>query len=700
MRESFGSDGQPASYADVDTTDCLFIVGHNIAATQTVLWSRILDRLAGPNPPQLIVVDPRLTDTARKATVHLSPKVGTNLALLNGIQHLMFKNDWIDHDYVSQHAVGLEPLRATVEKYTPELVEELTGVPAVDMERAAEILGKTPSLLSTALQGVYQSNQATASACQINNINIMRGLIGKPGSGVLQMNGQPSAQNNREAGCNGEFPGFRNHQNPSHMEELARLWNIELSRLPHWSEPTHVESILNYIEAGSIRMLWVSGTNPLVSLPDLVRARRLFTLPELFIVVQDIYLTETAAVADVVLPAAQWGEKTGTLTNADRTVHVSYKAVDPPGEAKSDLDIFLDYGRRMGFKDKDGNGMFPFQGPEDVFETWRRVTAGRPCDYSGLTYDKLTGGSGIRWPCNEKYPMGRERLYDDAVFYTDMDVCESFGHDLETGAPLSKDQYRALNPAGRAILKSCHYLPPIEEADDEYPLTLSTGRKVHHFHTRTKTGRTALQAACPEPEVQISERDAARFGVENGDMVVVRSRRGAVEMKLRVGRIRDGQAFIPFHFGYWDSTDGRARAANELTIGEVLSLHGGGRAPCHQEDVADLQHRPVGPHLKAADVQVGSCAHREMSGGILPAPNPRATVFSRGARSPQGCGHVGDAGRPDGPQAAARAVAGRDVRGGRAAPRDIRHADPVARARKRGRERAARAAAAGGHHAL
>ncbi|WQF87693.1 Putative molybdopterin oxidoreductase [Colletotrichum destructivum] len=240
MRESFGSDGQPGSYTDIDFTDCLFLVGYNVAATQTVLWSRMLDRLDGPNPPKLIVVDPRMSDAARRATVHLTPKIGTNLAVLNGIQHLMFKHGWINRDFISKHVIGLEQLEKTVEDYTPDKVEQISGVPTQHLEEAAAIIGQSESLLSTALQGVYQSNQATASAFQINNVNLLRGLIGKPGSGVLQMNGQPTAQNNREAGCDGEFPGFRNHMNPVHMQELADLWNIDPVRVPHWNEPTHV----------------------------------------------------------------------------------------------------------------------------------------------------------------------------------------------------------------------------------------------------------------------------------------------------------------------------------------------------------------------------------------------------------------------------------------------------------------------------
>lgn len=567
MRESFGSDGQPGSYTDIDFTNCILMVGHNMAATQTVLWARVLDRLAGPNPPSLIVVDPRRSATAKKATLHLAPRIGTNMALLNGIQHCLFAQGWVDETYVSQHCIGRAELERTVREYPPEKVEEITAVPASQILRAAEIIGTSPSLLSTCLQGVYQSHQATASACQVNNINLLRGCIGKPGSGIFQMNGQPTAQNNREAGCDGEFPGFRNPQNPNHMQELADLWNIDYYKVPHWGQPTHVQNILNYIESGSIEMLWISGTNPMVSLPNLHRVRELFTKADLFVIAQDIFPNETTAIADVVLPAAQWGEKTGCFTNVDRTVHLSHKAVEPPGEAKSDFEIFTDFARRMDLRGKDGTPLMPWNSAEDAFDAWKKLSKGRPCDYSGLTYDMLTGGSGIQWPCNEQYPAGRERLFDDGKFFTDIEYCESYGHDLETGVPLSKDEYKTLGPEGRAILKACHYLPDPEETDKDYPLQLSTGRNVYQFHTRTKTGRSKpLQDAFPEPAVSINELDAQELGIRDGDQVVVQSRRGAVQMKATVGDISRGQTFIPFHFGYFDSKDERARAANELTL--------------------------------------------------------------------------------------------------------------------------------------
>lgn len=609
MRESFGSDGQPGSYTDIDYTDCLFLVGHNMAHTQTVLWARILDRLEGPNPPKLIVVDPRVSDTARKATIHLAPKAGTNVALLNGIQYLLFENGWIDQEFVSKRVVGLEDLRKVVSNYPPEYVERITGVPASQLEDAAELIGTTPSLLSTALQGVYQSNQATAAACQINNINLLRGLIGKAGSGILQMNGQPTAENNRETGCDGEFPGFRNHQNERHMQETADIWGIDLVKMPHWNEPTHIQNMLTYIADGSIEMFWVSGTNPLVSLPNLHRVRDLLTKPDLFLVVQDIFLTETAAIADVVLPAAQWGEKTGCFTNADRTVHLSKKAVEPPGEARSDMDIFIDFAKRMDFKNKHGGPLIPYTTPEEVFNAWKRMSAGRPLDVTEMTYEKLTGGSGIQWPCTKDAPNGTERLFVDGKFYTDTEYCESFGHDLETGTPYTRTQYEGINPAGRAILKSAHYLKPFEDTDEHYPLRLTTGRNVYQFHTRTKTGRAKrLQEAYPEPVVEVSVEDAGALHVADGEMVIMRSRRGSVELPVKIGKVNQGHVFIPFHFGYFDSHNDRARAANELTIGKSLYPWPNRAATDRLEQWDPVSKQPT---FKSGAVRIEKCVQKE-----------------------------------------------------------------------------------------
>lgn len=568
LKVSFGSDGQPGSYTDLDTAETILHCGHNIASQQTVLWMRILDRLEGPNPPKIIAIDPRDTFTAQKATIHLAPRVGTNMAVMNGLLHLIIQSGHINQDYIDAHTTGFEALKEVVAQYTPERVQEISGVPADQLRAAAAILGTTHTLVSTVLQGFYQSMQATAASVQVNNIHLIRGLLGRDGCGIYQMNGQPTAQNTRETGADGDMPGFRNWGNEEHIKQLAKLWNVDPIVIPHWAPPTHAMEIWRYAEQGSIKMLWISATNPAVSLPELARVRRILEKENLFVVVQDAFMTETAAYADVVLPAAIWGEKTGTYTNVDRTVHISHKAIEPPGEAKADLDIFIEYSRRMGFKDKEGAPLIKWHTPEEAFEAWKACTRGRPCDYTGMSYAKLSAGGGIQWPCNEQHPNGTKHLYTDGVFNTDIEYCETYGHDLDTGAAATKEQYKAINPGGKAFIKAAHYRPPLEVPDDEYPLMLTTGRLVYHFHTRTKTGRSkALDDAAPDAFVQLSEADATRYVIREGDMVEVTSRRGKVVAPARIGGIIPGHVFIPFHYGYWDDPE-RSRAANELTITE------------------------------------------------------------------------------------------------------------------------------------
>ncbi len=581
LKESFGSDGQPGSYTDVDHAQVIALFGHNVAETQTVLWTRMLDRLAGDDPPVIVCVDPRDTPVAWAAResggVHLAPLPGTNVALVNGLLREIITHGWIDRDWVDAHTVGFDDLAAQVMAYPPEEVERICRVDADDLRRAARLLGTADRLLSTVLQGFYQSHQATAAAVAVNNIHLVRGMLGRPGCGLLQMNGQPSAENTRECGANGDMSGFRNWANQTHVGDLARHWNLDPAQIPHASAPTHAMQIFRYVEQGSIGMLWISATNPAVSLPELARIRAVLTMP--FLVVQDLFLTETAQLADVVLPAATAGEKTGCLTNVDRTVHLSEKAVDPPGEARADLDILLDFARRMDFRDRDGAPFPPWHDAESAYAAWTASTAGRPLDQTGLSHQVLrASASGIQWPCTAQRPGGTERLYGDGRFPAAPEVCETYGRDMVTGAPLAAAGYRAYNPDGRAMLKPAPYLPLDEPPDAAFPFALITGRTLYHFHTRTKTGRAPqLQAAAPEVWVECSPADADRLDLGEGDLMAVTTRRGVVRARLRISGIREGVLFVPFHYGYWDAPDDadgdgadggqprHDRAANELT---------------------------------------------------------------------------------------------------------------------------------------
>lgn len=315
-------------------------------------------------------------------------------------------------------------------------------------------------------------------------------------------------------------------------------------------------------------MLWISAANPAVSLPELSRIRSILKKSNLFVIVQDAFMTETAKHADVVLPAAIWGEKTGTFTNADRTVHISYQAIAAPGEARSDLAIFLDYARRMEFRTRSGSPLIPWHDPESAFEAWKACTRGRFCDYTGITYQKLAGGPGLQWPCNDEYPNGTERLYADGKFRTDFDDCEGFGQDLDTGALESPAQYAANDPRTKAWLRAADYHPLREQPDEMYPLILTTGSITHHSNTRTKTGRsTELNGVAPDTFVEISQHDAQAYHLTSGDWIEVRSRRGFIQAMVRIGFITEGEVFVPMHYGYWDG-DERPRAVNELTLTE------------------------------------------------------------------------------------------------------------------------------------
>jgi anaerobic selenocysteine-containing dehydrogenase len=575
FKESFGADGQPGSYTDIEHCEAVFLYGHNMPETQTVLWSRILDRTRAADPPRIVCVDPRRTQVAEEAErtggIHLAPRVGTNMALMNGLTRELFANGWVDDAWVAEHTLGVDDLRDVVAPYDPDRVAEICGVAAQDLCEAARIFGESELVLSTVLQGFYQSHQATAASVAVHNLHLLRGMIGRPGAGILQMNGQPTAQNNRECGADGDLPGFRNWDNAAHVQQLADAWNVDPLRIPHWAPPTHAMQIMSYAETGSIGLLWISATNPVVSMPESARIRRIIGGDQCFTVVQDLFLTETAELADVVLPAAGWGEKTGCFTNVNRTVHLSEKAVEPPGEARSDLDIFLAYADAMGLTDKDGQPLIAWRTPEEAFDAWAAVTAGRPVDYTGLDYAKLRGPSGVPWPVNDEHPDGTDRLYADAIFPTDTDYCETYGHDLLTGGAVTEQEHRALAPAGRALLKGAPYTPAHEPPSDDYPLLFTTGRTAFQFHTRTKTGRApSLNRAAPDAWVELAPADADRLGIDEGDWVRVESPRGTIDVRARVGLVIEGAVFAPFHYGPWDpdgdAPDAHHRSANELTM--------------------------------------------------------------------------------------------------------------------------------------
>ncbi|WP_278255424.1 molybdopterin dinucleotide binding domain-containing protein [Nocardioides convexus] len=332
----------------------------------------------------------------------------------------------------------------------------------------------------------------------------------------------------------------------------------------------------------------------------------------------------------MVLPAATWGEKTGTFTNVDRTVHLSEKAVDPPGEARPDLDILLDYARRLDLRDKDGAPLVKWSTPEEAFEAWKECTRGRPCDYTGITYDKAPAvAAASSGPATTSTPTAPSASTSTGRSGPIRTTARAYGRDLVTGAPVEPTEYKALNPHGKAVIKAAEYLPPRELPSEEHPFQLITGRTLYHFHTRTKTGRAPrLQAAAPEVWVEASATDSTEQGWEEGDLLHITTPRGAVTARLRVSGIRPGVLFLPFHYGYWDTAaghepDGQGRAANEPDPDRL----GPGLQAADLQDRGGSRHpdRRCGRHAGA-----GAHDHRVATGLDLGATNPWG---------PDGAGH-------------------------------------------------------------
>lgn len=560
LMQSFGSDGVPASFDDIDVTDTIMLFGHNPAETGTVLFERIMSRKRQTGNPYIIVVDPRKTLTAEEADLFLPLKPGTNVPLLNGLLHIILRNGNIDTSFIHKHTIGFEQMRNSLEYWTPERTQAITGIPITLLYKAAERLGKTPTLVSTTLQGAFQSVDATSTCVAINNLHLIRGLIGKPGSGPLHMAGQPSSSSNRTVGGVGSYPGQRNVNNPKHIREMASLWNVDESQLEVGPEKG-IEEIVHLMEQGMVGLFWNVFTNPLVSLPNRNQARKAFE--KTFVVVQDPFLTETTEVADIVLPPAMWGEMEGTMENADRTINLLRKAVDPPEGVWSDFDILIDFSRRMGFTDRDGTPLIQYSTPEECFEEWKKVSKGRPADMTGITYEKLEKYHGLRWPVNEEHPLGTSRLYSDFHFHTEIDYTQTYGKKLFTGRPRTREEYEVMHPNGKAILYETNYVPPAEQPREEYPFWLTTGRLVWQWHTRTKTGRSPyLHMVAPQGYVEINRKDAQTLSLLPGEVVLVVSPRGSIKVPARiVDTVQPGLVFVPFHYGSWENN----QAANELT---------------------------------------------------------------------------------------------------------------------------------------
>ena len=516
-KRSFGSDGPPGAYEDLTQADVIFLIGANVADNHPILCQYL-----EANPGMtLIVADPRVTKTAMLADIYLPLKPRSDIALLNGMIHLLIENGLIDREYIAAHTTGFEQLEESVRNYTPESVSQLTGLTPEQICRTALIYGQAKAPFIGWTMGVNHSTKGTETVNVINNLALITGKVGKPGASPFSITGQCNAMGTREAGFTSSLPGYRKFESLADREELAALWGIDAERIPTsrgWAYPDIIEGAV----AKKIRALWVIATNPIVSFPNLAVLQQ--SLDGLkFLVVQDgFHPTPTSEVADMVLPAAIWGEKEGTYTNSERRVSKVNRAVNPPGEARADFDIFLDLAKKIGCYDE----LFPgWTWPNDAFEEWKRVSAGRLCDYSGLDYGLIERHGGIQWP----YPAGAAqvkttRLYADGRFSTE---------------------------DGKARLLPVEWEPFPEQPNNDFPFVLNTGRTVEHWHTRTKTGKVAiLERLSPNAWLEMNPRDARSLRLKPHDSVDVVSSRGRVRgVELRVTEIiAPGQVFMPFHY--------------------------------------------------------------------------------------------------------------------------------------------------------
>ena len=517
-KRSFGSDGPPGAYEDLERADVVLLIGANIAENHPILcW-----RLRANSEATVIVVDPRVTKTAMMADLHLPIRPRGDLALINALIHVVIEHNLVDREYVERCTSGFEALRESVREYTPERAAAITGLSPELILRTAWTYAHARAAFIGWTMGVNHSTKGTETVNAINNLALITGNVGRTGAAPFSITGQCNAMGTREAGFASIMPGYRKFESAADRQELAELWGVPLDRIPQargLAYPDIIEAALDR----RIRALWIIATNPIVSFPNLGALQQALEGLE-FLVVQDGYHpTPTSQFAHLVLPAAIWGEKEGTYTNSERRVSKVNRAVAPPGEARADFDIFLHLAGALGVRDE----IFPgWTKPADAFEEWKQVSAGRLCDYSGMTYRAIEQHGGIQWPFPEgaSDPGGTRRLYANGVFRTD---------------------------DGRARLIPVDWEPFPEQPNDEFPFVLNTGRTVEHWHTRTKTGKVPiLERLSPNAWVEMNPRDARALRLKPQDRVDVVSRRGRVSsVELRVTEtVAPGNVFVPFHY--------------------------------------------------------------------------------------------------------------------------------------------------------
>jgi sulfite reductase (NADPH) flavoprotein alpha-component len=537
-RLSLGADGPPGSYQDFDNADCFFVIGSNMAECHPILYLRLLDRRTKAGA-KLIVVDPRRTPTADKADLYLPIEPGTDLALLNGLLHLLIVNGHIDSKFIEENTESWDEMPAFLESYTPAYVAEVTGLDEMDIRRAAKWIGESREVMSLWTMGLNQSTHGTWHTNALCNLHLATGKICRTGSGPFSLTGQPNAMGGREVGyLSHGLPGQRTVLSEKDRGFVEQLWGIAPGTIR--AQPgAEAVSMFQKLESGEIKAVWIMGTNPVASMPKRSRVIHALERAECVIVHDAYHPTETTRFADILLPGAMWAEAEGTMINSERNVTLMQKAVEPPGDARPDWEIVARVASAMGFE-----SAFSYSSAGEVFDEIRRSANPRTgYDLRGMNYERLKSES-VQWPCAEEGQKGKPIRYLSAEGST-----SNLTFATETGK-------------GRFFARP--YLPPAELPDQEFPFVLTTGRLAHQWHTMTKTGKVpALNRLNPKPFIEIHPEDAASLSVIEGDLVAVVSRRGRAVYPARVtDRIRQGCCFASFH---WNDLFGPELAINAAT---------------------------------------------------------------------------------------------------------------------------------------
>ncbi|PUE19266.1 nitrate reductase [Limnohabitans sp. MMS-10A-160] len=528
---TLGADAPPACYEDIAHAQCLFIAGSNAAWAHPILFRRIEDAKRTNPALKMVVVDPRRTDTADMADLHLAIQPGTDVMLFHGLLHIMLAQGWTQPHYIAAHTSGFEALQALVADHTPAHVAQICGVPEADLFTAARWFAgvqedgteRSPTL-SLYCQGLNQSSNGTAKNAALINLHLATQQIGRPGAGPLSLTGQPNAMGGREVGGMANLmSAHRDLVKPQHRAEVAALWGV--ADVPAKPGLTAVE-MFEAAADGQIKALWIACTNPAQSMPDQKTVRRALQRAE-FVVVQEAFATAaTCDFADLLLPATTWGEKEGTVTNSERRISRVRAAVAAPGEARADWAIAADLGRRLAValgRPQDAR-LLSYPTPESVWNEHRESTRGRDLDITGLSYARLENEGPTQWPLPEGASTGQARLYADGQFPT---------------------------PDGRARFAAVAWQPVAEERVSQFPFSLTTGRLRDQWHGMTRTGTAGrLYAHSPEPCVQMNPQDAQRLGLQDGELVQVRSKRGSLVLPVQASpQVAPMQAFIAMHWG-------------------------------------------------------------------------------------------------------------------------------------------------------